>query len=66
MKIAGIVFKRTDANLWVGHTDDGRPIELHLMLHIDGKYPWRVVVDGRPWKSKWSTPYAAMMRVKNG
>lgn len=60
--IADIPFDRwaPGADMWIS-TD--KRILLQLSLDEPNR-PWRVAVDGRWWRSKFSTPYVAITRVK--
>lgn len=62
MLIADVPFERWayGVDLWI--STDKRML-LQLVLDEPNR-PWRVAVDGRWWRSKFSTPYVAIVRVK--
>lgn len=61
MIIAGIEFERLRWDEW--RSADGRLVLRLLMKDDTTKYPWRVVVDGRAWHRKYSTPFVAVVRT---
>jgi hypothetical protein len=49
-------------NMLCWHMRD-EPVSLWLDMSDDAKYPWRTSIFGEPLRSKWSTPYVAIMRT---
>lgn len=52
-------FDQVDTYVWCS------PCGIGLWLDLtDPRYPWRTSVKGRSLKSRWSTPWVAVVRTK--